>query len=246
MTRPHRVAARTTAGVAAGIVVACAPSAEAELVDRLRAAPPLDGYELTVVVAEPSPFDCFAPDGTMTAVVSGERIGVFDSADVEAVLVVDGALSLRPSAFSAGSSGWWTVAEHTSDASVARVVGPVIDTLVLRADPPGDMLRELARSAATATRGDDGTFRLTDANEPRTVTDVTLDAHGHVAEVAVAAEDPNRPGRPDRTQPRYRVRYTDSPSLKFSGVSDDATTVDERDLDRLDTRPGACGATVGG
>jgi hypothetical protein len=191
-------------------------------------------------------FECFASDGQTTIVVERERTGVFDSTDDDPVVLVDDRVSFVPSAFAPAPPGWWTIQAETPRTALRRVLGPVIDTFALDGATPGEMVVDLIDPDGSVSRIDARRFQIADDGERPTITDVTLDAHGHPAEIAVAAEDERRPGRRDEAQASYRVRYRDVPTRQLGGHAEIAALVNAGDLGRLDVRPGACGAAVAG
>lgn len=225
----------------------CSTSPATELVGRARAAPPLDGYRVSITISDPSTiFGCFPDGGTLTIDVGPEGVAVYDELDDEPVLLVDGAdIVLRPSAFSSGPDQWWTIDASTGLDAVQRVVGPVVAALALADDirQPQRQLAALAAAAADVERINSTRFRVIDRSAEPTVVDTTLDAHDHVEQLVVAAEDPRHEGRVDTTQTSYTARYRDAtgPTPLRSGP---VRRVGADRLDALDTRPGACDPVV--
>lgn len=230
------------------VAVACAASPAAEMSRRVQGAPPLDGYRVNVAIADPSTiFECFPVGGTLTIEVADAAVSVFDDPESDPVLIVDGGgLTLRPDAFSSGPSEWWAIEASTSLDSVRRVVGPVIAGLALgdEVDQPHRQLVGLIAAADSVRRLGDNRFRIVDRTAEPTVVEVTLDGHGHLVELVVAAEDPQRPGRADNAQVGYTARYRHGTRVgRFQARPD--RRVGAAQLDTLDNRPGACAPVVG-
>jgi hypothetical protein len=229
------------------VAVACTASPASELSRLVEVAPPLDGYQVNVAIADPSTiFACFPVGGTLTIAVMEDTISVFDDPNDDPVLIVDGGgLALRPDAFSSGPDEWWAIEASTNVDSVRRVIGPVIAELALgdEVDRPHRQLVALVAAADSVERLGGNRFRIVDRTAEPTVLDVTLDGHGHLVQLVVAAEDPQRPGRADNTQVSYTARYRHGTGVgRFQVRPDRHVNADE--LDTLDDRPGACGPVV--
>lgn len=232
------------------IATGCSASQGAELTGRLAAAPPLDGYRLEVNVSDVGVFACFPGSGTaiMSVDIGDRRLVVSESGDDRPAIVVDGpSIALRPAAFSSGPEEWWRIDERTPRTSIDRVVGPVVAQLGLNSmgDQPTRSVERLVADADEVDRRGTDEYRIIDRNSDPTIADLTLDEHGHIAQLAVSAEDPRRPGSPDDAQAAYVARYQDRAAEPQSPDAPTVRTADGADLDQLDNRPGACGATVG-
>lgn len=250
--RAHAVTPRRTVGVAAIALIAtsCSPSPAAELADAIAAAPELDRYQLAVTIGDPGLFDCFPTGGTaiLSFDVGKRRLSVSESGDDDhpALVAVDGVVTMRPAAFSSGPDEWWQIAESTPRSSVDRVVGPIVAELGLSSlgEQPAQLVERLVADADEVTRLGTDRYRVIDRSGDPTIADLTLDDHGHVAQVAVSAEDPRRSGTIDATQAGYVARYQDETTEPETLDAQIERNVDEAVLDQLDNRPGACGATV--
>lgn len=230
-----------------GLLVGCSASPATELSRRVQEASRPDGYRVNVTISAPSTiFGCFPDGGTLTIDVADEAISVYDDPDDDPVLIAEGAdIALRPSAFSSGPDRWWTIEASTGAESVRGVAGPVVAALALGddGDRPEQMIARLAGTATRVERIDSDRFRIIDRSSDPTIIDVSLDAHDHLDQLAVAAEDPQRDGRADTTQVGYTARYLDRaepPRFRPGAVN----RVDPSQLDALDTRPGACDPVV--
>lgn len=228
--------------------VACAASSATELSRRVQDAPPLDDYQVNIVVADTSSiFGCFPVGGTLTIAVTDDDVAVFDDPNGDPVLTVNAdVVALRPAAFSSGPDEWWAIEGPANADAVRRVVGPVIAGLALggEVDQPHRQLVGLIAAADSVRRLGDNRFRIVDRTADPTVLEVALDGHGHLVELVVAAEDPQRPGRADHAQVGYTARYRHGTRVgRFQARPDRRVGVAQ--LDTLDNRPGACAPVVG-
>ncbi len=83
--------------------------------------------------------------------------------------------------------------------TVRRVVGPVVSALALGDDlwrPNGQIAGARRLTAASVERIDSDRFQIIDRSTEPTIVDATLDAHDHLEQLVVAAEDPRRDGEP--------------------------------------------------
>ncbi len=227
--------------------VACASSSATELSRRVQDAPPLDDYQVNIVVADTSSiFGCFPVGGTLTIAVTDDDVAVFDDPNGDPVLTVNAdVVALRPAAFSSGPDEWWAIEGTANADAVRRIVGPVIAGLALGngVDQPHRQLAALAATAHSVERLGSDRFRIVDRSAEPTVLDVTLDGHGHLEQLVVAAEDPQRAGRADTRQVSYTARYRGGTRLGPYQARPDRH-VSAAELDSLDNRPGACAPVV--
>lgn len=245
MSRAHASAAAVLSVLA--LLASCSTSPTTELARRLRVAPPLDGYRVSISISDPSTiFGCFPDGGTLTIDVGPEQVVVYDEVDDDPVLLVDGAdIVLRPSAFSSGPDRWWSIDASTGAEAVQRVVGPVVSTLALGDDlaQPNEQIAALAATADRVERVDSGHFQIIDRSAEPTILDATLDSHDHLQQLVVTAEDPRHDGRADTTQTSYTARYAETTGLASMRPAA-ARRVATDQLDELDIRPGACDPVV--
>ena len=241
------VRAPVAALAALAVLSGCSTSPGTELANRARAAPPLDGYRVSITISDPSTIiGCFPDGGTLTIDVRPEHVAVYDELDDEPVLLANGAdILLRPSAFSSGPDQWWTIDAATGGVAVQRVVGPVVTALALADDirQPHRQIAALAATAASVQRIDSTRFQVIDRSAEPTIVDTTLDAHDHVEQLVVTAEDPRHERRADTTQTSYAARYRDTTEPAPSRPRD-LRPVGVGQLDALDIRPGACDPVV--
>lgn len=107
------------------------------------------------------------------------------------------------------------------------------------------VLRNGGGSTSEVDRRGTDEYRIIDRNSDPTIADLTLDEHGHIAQLALSAEDARRPGSPDDAQAAYVARYQDRAAEPQLPDVPTVRTADRADLDQLDNRPGVCGAAVG-
>lgn len=138
---------------------------------------------------------------------------------------------LRSRRRAARSTGWWDRSSPNWDSAAS-------------ANNPHSSSERLVADADEVTRLGTDRYRVIDRNGDPTIADLTLDDHGHIAQVAVSAEDPQRSGTIDDTQAGYVARYQDETTEPETLDAQIERNVDAAVLDQLDNRPGACGATV--